>query len=163
MACQAGCLAPFKLVRLRAGLTGWWGIMRRSFGSSSDEVQEQQINLTPMLDVVFIMLIFFIVTATFVKEVGLDVNQPDDDNKPKTVDPNKKSIVVRITDRDRIIIAQRDVDVRNIRANIERLHAENPEAPVIIQPHAESSTEAMITVMDSARQAGVYAVSFASQ
>ena len=137
--------------------------MRRSFGSSSDEVQEQQINLTPMLDVVFIMLIFFIVTATFVKEVGLDVNQPDDDNKPKTVDPNKKSIVVRITDRDRIIIAQRDVDVRNIRANIERLHAENPEAPVIIQPHAESSTEAMITVMDSARQAGVYAVSFASQ
>ena len=137
--------------------------MRRSFGNSSDEVQEQQINLTPMLDVVFIMLIFFIVTATFVKEVGLDVNQPDDDNKPKTVDPNKKSIVVRITDRDRIIIAQRDVDVRNIRANIERLHAENPEAPVIIQPHAESSTEAMITVMDSARQAGVYAVSFASQ
>ena len=137
--------------------------MRRSFGSSSDEVQEQQINLTPMLDVVFIMLIFFIVTATFVKEVGLDVNQPDDDNKPKTVDPNKKSIVVRITDRDRIIIAQRDVDVRNIRANIERLHAENPEAPVIIQPHPESSTDAMITVMDSARQAGVYAVSFASQ
>jgi biopolymer transport protein ExbD len=136
--------------------------MRRSFGSSSDEVQEQQINLTPMLDVVFIMLIFFIVTATFVKEVGLDVNQPDDTNKPKTVDPNKKSIVVRITDRDRIIIAQRDVDVRNVRANIERLHAENPEAPVIIQPHPQSSTEAMITVMDSARQAGVYAVSFAS-
>jgi biopolymer transport protein ExbD len=136
--------------------------MRRSFGSSSDEVQDQQINLTPMLDVVFIMLIFFIVTATFVKEVGLDVNQPDDQNKPKTIDPNKKSIVVRITDRDRIIIAQRDVDVRNIRANIERLHAENPEAPVIIQPHPQSSTEAMITVMDSARQAGVYAVSFAS-
>lgn len=136
--------------------------MRRSFGSSSDEVQDQQINLTPMLDVVFIMLIFFIVTATFVKEVGLDVNQPEDTNKPKTVDPNKKSIVVRITDRDRIIIAQRDVDVRNIRANIERLHAENPEAPVIIQPHPQSSTEAMITVMDSARQAGVYAVSFAS-
>lgn len=136
--------------------------MRRSFGSSSDEVQDQQINLTPMLDVVFIMLIFFIVTATFVKEVGLDINQPEDTNKPLTVDPNKKSIVVRITDRDRIIIAQRDVDVRNVRANIERLHAENPEAPVIIQPHPQSSTEAMITVMDSARQAGVYAVSFAS-
>ncbi len=136
--------------------------MRRSFGSSSDEVQDQQINLTPMLDVVFIMLIFFIVTATFVKEVGLDVNQPEDTNKPLTVDPNKKSIVVRITDRDRIIIAQRDVDVRSVRANIERLHAENPEAPVIIQPHPQSSTEAMITVMDSARQAGVYAVSFAS-
>ena len=62
------------------------------------EEEDNEINLTPMLDVVFIMLIFFIVTATFVKEVGLDVNQPDDD-KPKTVDPDKKSIVVRITSR----------------------------------------------------------------
>ena len=107
------------------------------------------------------MLIFFIVTATFVKEVGLDVNQPDDD-KPKTVDPDKKSIVVRITSRDRIVIAQRDVDWRAVRANIERLHAENPEAPVIIQPHEDSTTEAMIHVMDSARQAGVYNVSLAA-
>ena len=135
--------------------------MRRPFGSSRDDDHDEQINLTPMLDVVFIMLIFFIVTATFVKEVGLDVNQPDDD-KPKTVDPNKKSIVVRITDRDRIIIAQRDVDFRSVRANIERLHAENPEAPVIIQPHPDSRTETMVHVFDSARQAGVYNVSLAS-
>ncbi len=120
-----------------------------------------QINLTPMLDVVFIMLIFFIVTATFVKEVGLDVNQPDDD-KPKTIDPDKRSIVVRITSRDRILVAQRDVDWRSVRANIERLHAENPEAPVIIQPHPESRTEAMVHVMDSARQAGVTNVSLAA-
>ena len=127
--------------------------------SRSDE--ESDINLTPMLDVVFIMLIFFIVTATFIKEVGLDVNQPDQD-KPKTVDPDKKSIVVRITNRDRIIIAQRDVDWRSVRANIERLHAENPEAPVVIQPHPDSTTEAMIHVMDSARQAGVYNVSLAA-
>ncbi len=135
--------------------------MRRPFGRGRDEEGDNQINLTPMLDVVFIMLIFFIVTATFVKEVGLDVNQPDDD-KPKTVDPDKKSIVVRITNRDRIIIAQRDVDWRSVRANIERLHAENPEAPVIIQPHTDSTTEAMIHVMDSARQAGVYNVSLAA-
>ena len=133
--------------------------MRRRY--SSEGAEEESINLTPMLDVVFIMLIFFIVTATFVKEVGLDVNQPDQD-KPKTVDPEKKSIVVRITNRDRIIIAQRDVDWRSVRANIERLHAENPEAPVIIQPHPESTTESMIHVMDSARQAGVYNVSLAS-
>lgn len=135
--------------------------MRRPFGNTADEVQDQQINLTPMLDVVFIMLIFFIVTATFVKEVGIDINQPDDD-KPQNVDPNKKSIIVRITSRDRFIIAQRDVDVRNIRANIERLHAENPEAPVIIQADAASSTEALIHVMDSSRQAGVYNVSLAA-
>jgi biopolymer transport protein ExbD len=114
-----------------------------------------------MLDVVFIMLIFFIVTATFIKEVGLDINQPDDD-KPKTIDPDKKSIVVRISNRGRIVIAQRDVDLRSVRANIERLHAENPEAPVIIQPHPDSRTETMIQVMDSARLAGVYNVSLAS-
>ncbi|MEM7100791.1 MAG: biopolymer transporter ExbD [Pseudomonadota bacterium] len=135
--------------------------MRRPFGRGREDEGDQAINLTPMLDVVFIMLIFFIVTATFVKEVGLDVNQPDDD-KPKTVDPDKKSIVVRITNRDRIVIAQRDVDWRSVRANIERLHAENPEAPVIIQPHKDSTTEAMIHVMDSARQAGVYNVSLAA-
>ena len=133
--------------------------MRRM--SHATEEGEEQINITPMLDVVFIMLIFFIVTATFVKEVGLDVNQPEDD-KPKTVDPDKRSIVVRITSRDRIVIAQRDVDWRSVRANIERLHAENPEAPVVIQPHPNSRTESMIHVMDSARQAGVFNVSLAA-
>ncbi len=135
--------------------------MRRPFGSGRVEDNENKINLTPMLDVVFIMLIFFIVTATFVKEIGLDVNQPDDD-KPKTIDPDKKSIVVRISNRDRIIIAQRDVDYRSVRANIERLHAENPEAPVIIQPHPDSTTDVMIHIMDSARLAGVYNVSLAA-
>ncbi|MBT3610752.1 MAG: biopolymer transporter ExbD [Gammaproteobacteria bacterium] len=136
--------------------------MRRPFGRGRDEEGTEAINLTPMLDVVFIMLIFFIVTATFVKEVGLDVNQPDED-KPKTVDPNKKSIVVKITKRDRIQIAKRDIDRRAVRANIERLHAENPEAPVIIQPHPDSTTDLMIHIMDSARQAGVYNVSLAAQ
>ena len=131
----------------------------RKYSHTTDDGDEQ-INLTPMLDVVFIMLIFFIVTATFVKEVGLDVNQPEDD-KPKTIDPDKRSIVVRITSRDRIVIAQRDVDWRSVRANIERLHAENPEAPVVIQPHPDSRTESMIHVMDSARQAGVFNVSLA--
>ena len=125
--------------------------MRKS--RARDEGDDSKINLTPMLDVVFIMLIFFIVTATFVKEVGLDVNQPEDD-KPKTVDPDKKSIVVRVTNRDRIIIAQRDVDIRSVRANIERLHAENPEAPVIIQPHPEATTKTIVHIIDSAQKTG---------
>lgn len=113
-----------------------------------------------MLDVVFIMLIFFIVTATFVKEIGLDVNSPDKNQNVK--DADKQSIVVQITSRDRIQIRGRDVDVRAVRANIERLHAENPEAPVVVQPHPDSSTDTMIQVMDSARQAGVYNVSIAA-
>jgi biopolymer transport protein ExbD len=135
--------------------------VRRPFGSNREDEDEEQINLTPMLDVVFIMLIFFIVTATFVKEVGIDVNQPDED-KPKTVDPDKKSIVVRISNQDRITISQRQVDWRSVRANIERLHAEAPEAPVVIQAHPDSTTEAMIHVMDQSRLAGVYNISLAS-
>jgi len=113
--------------------------------------QDEEIDLTPMLDVVFIMLIFFIVTATFVKEIGLDVNAPDKNQAPK--DASKQSIVVQITSRDRIKIRGRDIDFRAVRANIERLHAENPEAPVVIQPHPESTTNTMIHVMDASRQA----------
>ena len=122
--------------------------------------QETELDLTPMLDVVFIMLIFFIVTATFVKEMGLDVNTPDKNQNVK--DADKQSIVVQVTSRDRIRIRGRDIDFRAVRANIERLHAENPEAPVVIQPHPESKTEIMIHVMDSARQAGVFNVSIAA-
>ena len=125
------------------------------------EEEEAKINLTPMLDVVFIMLIFFVVTATFVKEVGLEVNQPEDDQA--TLNPQDHKIVVRITSRDRIRIARRDVDWRSVRANIERMHAEHPEAPVVIQPHPESRTETMVHVMDSAREAGVEKVSLAAE
>ena len=111
--------------------------MRRVLGLQQKE--EGEIDLTPMLDVVFIMLIFFIVTATFVKEMGLDVNTPDKNQNVK--DADKQSIVVQVTSRDRIRIRGRDIDFRAVRANIERLHAENPEAPVVIQPHPESKTE----------------------
>ena len=128
--------------------------MRKKFSSLRSDEGEEKINLTPMLDVVFIMLIFFIVTATFVKEIGLDINQPEDD-KPKNIDPNKKSIVVKISARDRISIAQRDIDRSAVRANIERLHAENPEAPVVIHAHPESRTETVTHVIDSSRLAGV--------
>ena len=122
--------------------------------------EEAEINMTPMLDIVFIMLIFFIVTATFVKEIGIDVNSPDKNQNVK--DADKQSIVVQITNRDRIRIRGRDIDFRAVRANIERLHAENPDAPVVVQPHPDSTTETMVHVMDSARQAGVYAVSIAA-
>ena len=131
--------------------------MRRRLGAPQED-DESSIDLTPMLDVVFIMLIFFIVTATFIKEVGLDLNSPDPNKTPPPPDPDKQSIVVKISNRDRIIIAQRDVDWRSVRANTERLHAENPEAPVVVVPHADSSTGALIHIMDSARQAGVYDV-----
>jgi biopolymer transport protein ExbD len=133
--------------------------VRRLLNTNSQR-EEDEIDLTPMLDVVFIMLIFFIVTATFVKEMGLDVNSPDKNQNVQ--DADKKSIVVQVTNRNRIKIRGRDVDFRSVRANIERLHAENPDAPVVVQPHPDSNTETMIRVMDAARQAGVYNVSIAA-
>jgi len=121
---------------------------------------EDEVDLTPMLDVVFIMLIFFIVTASFVNEIGIDVNSPDKNQNVK--DADKKSIVIQITSRDRIKIRNRDIDYRAVRANIERLHAESPDAPVVVQPHPESRTDITIHVMDAAREAGVYNVSIAA-
>ena len=133
--------------------------MHRTAGNVRQE-EEGEVDLTPMLDVVFIMLIFFIVTATFVKEIGIDVTSPDKNQNVK--DADKQSIVIQITSRDRIQIRSRDIDKRAVRANIERLHAESPDAPVVVQPHPESSTATMIHVMDSARQAGVFNVSIAA-
>ena len=124
------------------------------------EEEEAEINLTPMLDVVFIMLIFFIVTASFVKESGLDVNRPD---APTAVKKENANILVAIGASNEIWINRRRIDPRAVRANIERMHAENPEGAVIIQADKKAFTETLVLVMDSARQAGVFNVSIAAE
>jgi len=125
--------------------------MRRSIGHSAAE-DEEGINLTPMLDVVFIMLIFFIVTASFVKEAGIDVERPD----AVTAEPKKKSnILVAISANNEIWIDNRQVTPQGIRAQIERLHAENPEGSVMIQADKDSYTETLLVVMGAAREAKV--------
>ena len=127
--------------------------------SMGPEEEESSIDLTPMLDVVFIMLIFFIVTASFVKESGLDVNRPD---APVTESkPEDANILVAISPNDELWIDRRLIDPRAMRANIERLHAENPKGSVVIQADPKSSNKMLVTVMDSARQAGVYNISIA--
>ncbi len=132
--------------------------MRQRFGSVHQEAEEDEINITPMLDVVFIMLIFFIVTASFVKEAGIDVNKPDAmtaQSKPKA------NILIAIDAQGAIWIDQREVDPRAVRANIERLHAENPQGTVVIQADQDSRTKDLVLVMDSARLAGVYDIAIA--
>jgi len=121
--------------------------------------EEAEINITPMLDVVFIMLIFFIVTASFVKESGIDVNRPD--AATATV-KERGNILVAITDNNQIWIDRRQVDVRSVRANIERLHAENPQGAVVIQADENSKNGLLVQVMDASRQAGVFNVSIAA-
>jgi len=135
--------------------------MRKHLEDIHFDEEENEINLTPMLDVVFIMLIFFIVTASFIKEAGLDVNRPD---APVTeAQPEKANILVAIDANDDIWIDRRLIDPRAVRANIERLHAENPEGSVVIQPNRRSTNKTLVTVMDAARQAGVYNISLADE
>ena len=130
---------------------------RRRTRGGSDE--ESEVNLTPMLDVVFIMLIFFIVTASFVKESGIDVNRPDAQTAEMKATGN---ILIAITPSGQIWIDKRQVDPRAVRANIERLYAENPQGSVVIQADKESKNGLLVTVMDAARQAGVFNVSIAA-
>ena len=126
----------------------------------SRDDDESEVNLTPMLDVVFIMLIFFIVTASFVKESGIDVNRPDAATAEKK---ERGNILVAISQSNQIWIDKRQVDPRALRANIERLHAENPQGAVVIQADEESKNKLLVLVMDAARSAGVFNVSIAAE
>ncbi len=123
------------------------------------EQDESEVNLTPMLDVVFIMLIFFIVTASFVKESGIDISRP---SAATAVRKERGNILIAITAKNAIWIDRREVDPRALRANIERLRAENPQGAVIIQADRDSKNGLLVQVMDAARLAGVTNVSIAA-
>ena len=123
--------------------------MRRRRGAAASAEDEGAVDLTPMLDVVFIMLIFFIVTATFIKEAGVEVNRPDantSDQKDNT------TVLIAINPDNSIWIDKRRVDIRSVRANIERLHAENPEGGVVIQADELASVKTFTAVLDAARE-----------
>ncbi len=132
--------------------------MKQHFTNLIEE-EESNIDLTPMLDVVFIMLIFFIVTASFVKEAGIDVNRPE---AATAVKKDRANILVAISDKGEVWINKRRVDVRAVQANIERLYAENPQGTVVIQADKKATTEVLIKVMDASRAAGIYDVSIAA-
>jgi biopolymer transport protein ExbD len=134
--------------------------MRRPLARATADEDESSIDITPMLDVVFIMLIFFIVTATFVKEAGIDVNRPD---AATAVKQEHANILVAISADNEIWIDRRQVDIRSVRPNIERLHAENPQGSVVIQADKDSRTDTLIKVMDAARSAGVFNIAIAAQ
>jgi biopolymer transport protein ExbD len=111
-----------------------------------------------MLDVVFIMLIFFLVTATFVKETGLPLNQPE---ASRTPEQPAASILIAVSDKNEIWIDRRLIDPRAVRANIERLRAENPQAAVVIQADKRSHNDTLVQVMNAAREAGIYDIALA--
>ena len=131
--------------------------MRRKNRRQQDE---SGLDLTPMMDIVFIMLIFFIVTTSFVKETGIEVNRPNAD----TAERNEKgNILVAISQNNEIWIDKRRVDLKAVRANIERLKIEYPEGSVIIQADKEARSGLLVETMDQIRLAGVQNISIAAK
>ena len=120
--------------------------------------EDSEIDLTPMLDVVFIMLIFFIVTASFIKESGIELSRPDSNQQQESTPTENKNIVIMVTASDEIWMQGRRIDLRAVRANITRMYAENPEASVIIQAHNKSTADVYTQIADSARSTGIYGV-----
>jgi biopolymer transport protein ExbD len=131
---------------------------RRSHRSRNDDASE--INLTPMLDIIFIMLIFFIVTASFVKESGIEVHRPT----AKTAEIKEHGhIIISIKANGDVWIDKKPVDIRAVRANVARLHAENPQGAVIIAADRDSKTHRLVEVMDQVRLAGIINASIATE
>lgn len=114
---------------------------------------DSDIDMTPMLDIVFIMLIFFIVTASFLKEAGVDLNRPDSDTANK--DPEKISIIIDIAKDSQVWFQKRRIDVRAIKANLARQMAEMDNPSIVIRTHPSARTGTVIQVVDSVRSAGV--------
>ncbi|PTN38779.1 MULTISPECIES: biopolymer transporter ExbD [Desulfonatronum] len=124
-----------------------------------DEQDSAQIDMTSMMDVVFIMLIFFIVTTSFVKEAGIEVNRPTAASAERQ---ERGNIMIAVSESGAVWIDGRQVDVRAVRANVERLRAENPEGAVVVQADEASRTGILVQVIDQVRLAGVRDVAVAA-
>ncbi len=114
--------------------------------------EETNIDLTPMLDVVFILLIFFVVTASFLKETAIGVHSSDD-NQEVQPPTDKQNILFKISANNDIWLNNRHITIKSVRANVERLLAENPKASVILQPDDASKVDTLVSIMNSAREA----------
>ena len=130
---------------------------RRSSRRNNDE---NALDLTPMMDIVFIMLIFFIVTTSFVKETGVDINRPNAETAERD---EKGNILVALTENNEIWIDKRRVDLKAVRANIERLKIEYPGGSVIIQADKLSKSGLLVETMDQIRLAGIQNISIAAK
>jgi len=122
--------------------------------------EEADINMTPMLDIVFIMLIFFIVTAVFVKEAGVQVTKPE----AETAIPRKQvSILIAVTPTDEIWINREEVELDALRTAVEKLHSENPKGTVAIQADEDAKAGLVMKVYDAVRDAGVPTIAIAAE
>ncbi len=123
-------------------------------------VEEAEVDMTPMLDIVFIMLIFFIVTTSFVKESGIEVNRPEAQQASKKPSAN---IFIAINENGIVYMEKREVDVQRVRANVERMLAESPEAQVMIQADKLAKHGVVVKVMDQVKAAGINQISVSAE
>lgn len=121
--------------------------------------EDAELDMTPMLDIVFIMLIFFIVTSSFVKTAGIEINPPSANSAEQQ---NNANIFIAISDTGAIWLDNREVDIRSVRSLVSRLHADSPDSAVVVQADKNSKTDHLMQVMDQVRQAGVSNVAVAA-
>ena len=132
----------------------------KGFGKAKEEEQAGEIDLTPMLDVVFILLIFFIVTAVFVKEAGLEVEKPVASTRQQVV---AEPILIAISPLGELWMDGDIVEARDLRLRIEQRVAEMPSAAVVIQADQEAPNEQVLAIMRAAREADVTNVQIAAE
>lgn len=130
--------------------------MRKNYDAIIGGDEEQNIDMTPMLDIVFIMLIFFIVTTSFVKESGIEVDKPQA-SSAKT--DKKVNIIIGIKKTGEIWVDNHPVDIRALRTTVEKLHADTPEGTVIIAADKRAETGVLVSVMDQVKLAGIAKIS----
>ncbi len=129
-------------------------------GRRSHRQEEAQVDLTSMLDIVFIMLIFFIVTSSFVRESGVEVNKPQASN---VVSQKDAGIFVAITSANDVYIDKRMVDIERVQATLEHLLLDKPDASLVIQADEHSYNGTVVQVMDAAKGAGVKNIALAAE
>ncbi|NVJ58959.1 MAG: biopolymer transporter ExbD [Gammaproteobacteria bacterium] len=118
----------------------------------SDE-EEANVDMTPMLDIVFIMLIFFIVTTSFTKEDALDMTRPSNNNTQNT-ESKSAPVAIEVSDIGEVVFDGRVITPGQVSANIETRMAENPKTVVIVQAHEQASTQVVMAVIDGVRDGG---------
>lgn len=135
--------------------------MRKRFSRVDNEDFGHGIDLAPMLDFVTNLLIFFIITAVFVKESGLLVNRPTAFEQPKETD--EQGIQIQILDNGEVWMDSRQVDVRAVRANVERERAVDSQAGALIIAQARAPTGVLVEVVDQVHLGGIYNITFSTQ
>jgi biopolymer transport protein ExbD len=132
-------------------------MIQRRFSSPGNQTEE--INLSPLIDMVFILLIFFIVTTVFVEETGVEVDKPE---AASAIDLDKESILIALTTSGEVVYGGRDIGVNGVRGLVQRLTRENSNMPVILQADRSVTTERLVRVIDEAKLGGARTVNIST-